>query len=180
MKNSYFVFFILMLIPMGLAYADDGDCWFILCWFTFYDKLTTEEIYVKSAENGRDRAINFVKNEISELKENSQIISEAQKSGMISNADNLIDGVNNRANFLQKLIDEDQYVQNNPDEFLTQSNLVDRAMNYYKLKPDGTACDNDRRWINDRNTCVRKDTANKIFYSWDLEWLRDYPELENK
>ncbi len=65
MKNSYFVFFILMLIPMGLAYADDGDCWFILCWFTFHDKLTTEEIYVKSAENGRDRAINFVNNEIS-------------------------------------------------------------------------------------------------------------------
>jgi len=172
MKNSYFVFFILMLIPMGLAYADDGDCWFILCWFTFHDKLTTEEIYVKSAENGRDRAINFVNNEISELREHSKIMSNAQKVGKISVPPTLINGVNDRADFLQSLLDEQEYVKNNPEEFYTQKTLVQKAMEYYKVKPDGTPCDEDRRWVETRNGCVREQTAHRVFYSWDLEWLR--------
>ncbi len=176
MKNSYFVFFILMLIPMGLAFADDGDCWFILCWFTFHDKLTTEEIYVKSAENGRDRAINSVKNEISELREQSKIMSDAQKTAKISIPPTLINGVNDRADFLQSLLDEQEYVKNNPEEFYTQQTLVQKAMEYYKVKPDGTPCDEDRRWVETRNGCVREKTASRAFYSWDLEWLR-YAEV---
>jgi hypothetical protein len=164
------------MIPMSSAFADNGDCWFLLCWFTSNDKSTPEEIYVTAAQNGRERTINVMKNQISELKENSKTISDAQKSGIISGADKLIDVSNERADFLQKLIDEDNYVRNNPNEFLTQSDLVDRAMNYYKIQPDGTPCDDDRRWVED--TCRPMKRAYKEFYSWDLEWLRDHPQLD--
>jgi len=180
MKNRYLALLFIMIIPIAPAFADSGDCWFIFCWFESNDELTTEEIYIQSAQNGRERAISTVINQISELKENNKMILDAQELGMISGADRLIDASNDRANFLQKLIDEDNYIKNNPDEFLTQNDLVDRAMNYYKLKPDGTPCDDDRRWIEDKNNCMRQERASKIFFSWDLEWLRDHPELDTR
>ncbi len=70
------------------------------------------------------------------------------------------------------------YNQKYQDTMLSKSDLVDRAMNYYKLKSDGTPCDDDRRWVEDRNACIREERARKIFYSWNLEWLSDHPEYD--
>jgi len=174
MMIQYSATLIVLLIPMSAAFADNGDCWFILCWFTSNDKQTTEEIYVQAAQNGRDRGISAIKNEISSLKENSKIISNAQKSGTISGADRLVSGMNDRADFLQGLIDEDKDVRNNPEKYYTQQDLVKKAMEFYKFKPDGTACDEDRRWVEKNNACSRQETAGSQYYYYDLEWLRYY------
>jgi len=178
MMLGYISILIVLLVPMSAAFADNGDCWFVLCWFASNDKSTPEEIYVQSAQNGRERGISLIKNEISSLKENSKTISDAQKSGMVSGADKLLYGMNNRADFLQGLIDKNEYVRNNPEEFLTKQDLVKKAMEFYKLKPDGTACDDDRRWIEKNNACIRQETAEKKYYYYDLEWLRYHPELD--
>ena len=168
MKKSYFVLIMVMLIPMASAFADNGDCWFILCWFTSNDKSTNEEIYVQAAQNGRERGFTTIHNQITKLNDNSKLILDAQELGIISGADRLIEASNERADYLQGLIDQAEYVKNNPNEFLTQSDLVDRAMNYYKLKPDGTPCDDDRRWVEDREACTPMKRAYKIFHTWDL------------
>jgi len=165
---------IVLLVPISAAFADNGDCWFILCWFASNDKSTSEEIYVQAAQNGRDRGISAVKNEISNLKDQHKTISNAQKSGTISSADRLLYGMDDRADFLQGLIDEDEYVRNNPEKYYTQQDLVKKAMEFYKFKPDGTACDDDRRWVEKNNVCIRQERAATQYYSYDLEWLRYY------
>ena len=63
---------------------------------------------------------------------------------------------------------------NNPEKYYTKQSLVKKAMEFYKLKPDGSACDDDRRWIEKNNACIREERAEKQYYYYDLEWLRYY------
>lgn len=174
MMLRYLFILIVLLIPMSAAFADSDNCWFILCWFALNDELTTEEIYVQAAQNSRERGISAIKNEISELREDSKTISNAQESGMISGADKLIYGMNDRAEFLQLLIDEQEDVKNNPEKYYTKQDLVSKAMKFYKFKPDGTACDDDRRWVEKNNACIRQERAGSQYFYYDLEWLRYY------
>ncbi len=172
------LFLIVMLIPMSAAFADSGDCWFIFCWFDFEKKTSNEQNFVKHQQKVKSAFMKQMKDEISSLQKAKKTISGGVDSKIIPEMNSLNDGIDNRIDLLQEILDTEEDMKNNPSKYLTKRDLVDRAMNYYKLKPDGTACDDDRRWVDDRNACVRMKTAHKVFNSWDLEWLRDHPELD--
>ncbi len=179
MTMKYFLLFlIVMMIPMSSAFADNDDCWFIFCWFDFGEKASNEQNYVKHHTKVKTAFMNQMQEEISSLKESKKIILEAEESELIPEMTTIHNGIDNRINLLQDILDTEEDVQNNPGKYLTQSTLVKRAMNYYKIQPNGTPCDDDRRWVED--TCRPMKRANKIFYSWDLEWLRDHPEFDNR
>ena len=208
MRKSYFVFILVMLIPMSSAFADNEDyCWFIFCLFDVTDKssekintnshkanrngfksndndkineLTIEEKYVKQQQKIKAKFIDQMKDEIAELKNSKKIITHGEENNIIPEMNTLHNGIDNRIDLLEGILETEEDMKNNPSKYLTQQNLVNRAMNYYTISPDGIPCDDDRRWVDDRNACIREDRANKIFYSWDLEWLRDYPEFDKK
>jgi len=187
------LFLIIMLIPMSVAFADSKDCWFIFCWFDFSEKTSNEENLAKHQQKVKSAVMNQMRDEISSLRQAKNTISDGLDSKIDSERNSLNDrldskidskmnslndGIDNRIDLLEEILDTEEDMKNNPDKYLTNRDLVDRAMNYYKLKPDGTACDEDRRWVDDRNACVRMKTAYKVFNSWDLEWLQDHPELD--
>jgi len=160
------------------AFADSGDCWFIFCLFEKFfepkiEKTDTslEEFYAQEAEKGKQLGIKKVNKKISEYKESINEISEIEKQ-TDTDLSYLKNAIQQETDFYQSLIDEQKDLQNNPAKYYTQSDLVKLASEFYKVKPDGTPCDDDRRWVEDRNTCVRQATAEKAYFYHDLEWLR--------
>jgi len=186
---------------MNFAFADSGDCWFIFCifqsWFspkestpdkineqTGRDRNTgrdaseiqtasPEEQYVIMAEKGRERGVQAVKDKIDDFKESRRDLIKYQKELGIKDP-YLINKAEDQINFYQNLVDEYEDQKNNPEKYYTQETLVKKALEYYKIKPNGTSCDEDRRWLEDRNACVRTERAASEFSKWDLEWLRYY------
>jgi len=179
LKSIIFILFAISLIGgIASAFADSGDCWFIFCLFEKWyepkvEKTDTslEEFYAQEAEKGKQLGIKKVKEKISDYKESKNKISQIEKR---SNLDlsYLKDKTQQEIDFYQSLIDEEKDVRENPAKYYNQHDLVKLALEFYKVKPDGTPCDDDRRWVEDRNNCVRMKTAEKVYYLYDLEWLR--------
>ncbi len=163
---------------MSAAFAENGECWFIICWFDFDDKSTNEQKYVKHQQKVKSVFMNQLEKEISSLKEAKKTISDAEKSDIIPQMSSVKEGLDERIDLYQEILDTEWDMKNNPGKYLSKQKLVERAMNYYKVKPNGEPCDDDRRWVED--TCIPMKRAHKLFHSWDLEWLRDHPELDTR
>jgi hypothetical protein len=160
------------------AFADSGNCWFIFCFFEKFiepkeEKLDTtlEEFYTQEAKKGKQLGIKKVNKKISDFKESYNKISEIEKQ-TDTDLSYLKSTIQQETDFYQSLIDGEKDLQNNPAKYYSQSDLVKLASEFYKNKPDGTPCDDDRRWVEDRNNCVRQATAEKAYFYHDLEWLR--------
>lgn len=186
MKSIIFALFALFLFgAVGPAFADSGDCWFIFCLFEKYtepkiekyepikekSELTLEEFYAQEGNKGRQLGFKKVNEKISDYTESHHKLSEIEKQ---TDADlsYLKNTIQQETDFYQSLIDEQKDIQKNPAKYYTQNDLVKLALEFYKNKPDGTPCDDDRRWVEDRNNCIRISTAEKKYYTYDLEWLR--------
>lgn len=165
------------------AFADNGDCWFIFCMFEKWfepkqekPELTVEELYIEQAEKGKQKLLGKVEEKIAELKEYKKTVSgiEKQTDAKIPQIQNAID---QELELLEGVLFVEEDQKKNPAKYFNKENLVNIAMEYYKVKPDGTSCDDDRRWVETRGICIREDTARKLFYTWDLEWIRDHPEI---
>ena len=179
MKSIIFALFALSLFgAIGPAFADSGDCWFIFCLFEKFiepkkekSETTLEEFYVQEGNKGRQLGIKKVNEKISDYKESYNKISEIEKQ-TDTDLSYLKSTIQQETDFYQSLIDEQKDIQENPAKYYTQSDLVKLASEFYKNKPDGTPCDDDRRWVEDRNNCVRQATAERAYFMYDLEWLR--------
>jgi len=179
LKTIIFALFALSLLGAAVpAFADSGDCWFIFCLFEKWNEpkiektdTSLEEFYVKEVKKGKQLGIKKVNEKISDYKESYNKISEIEKK---SNLDlsYLKSTTQKEIDFYQSLIDEEKDVRENPAKYYNQHDLVKLASEFYKNKPDGTPCDDDRRWVEDRNNCIRQATAEKAYYYYDLEWLR--------
>lgn len=179
MKAIIFALIALSLLGATVpAFADSGDCWFIFCLFEKYtqpkiEKTDTslEEFYTQEAEKGKQLGIKKVNEKISDFKKSYNKISEIEKQ-TDTDLSYLKSTTQQEIDFYQSLIDEQKDIQENPAKYYNKHDLVKLALEFYKNKPDGTPCDDDRRWVEDRNNCIRQATAEKVFYYYDLEWLR--------
>ena len=179
MKTIIFALIALSLFGgISPAFADSGDCWFIFCFFEKFIEpkiektgVTLEEFYVQEGNKGKQLGIKKVQEKISDYKESKNKISQIEKKSSLD-LSYLKDKTQQEIDFYQSLIDGEKDLQNNPAKYYTQSDLVKLASEFYKNKPDGTPCDDDRRWVEDRNNCIRQATAEKAYFYHDLEWLR--------
>lgn len=160
------------------AFAESGDCWFIFCLFEKWSEpkkekseITLEEFYTQEVEKGKQSGIDKVKEKILDFEKSKNKISQIEKQ-TDSDLSYIKDKTQQEIDFYQSLIDEEKDIRENPAKYYNQHDLVKLALEFYKNKPDGTACDDDRRWVEDRNNCVRLATAEKVYYLYDLEWLR--------
>jgi len=135
-----------------------------------------EKWYVQQAEKGKQKGIDQIKERIIELKSYKSGNSDIEKQYGIQSPQ-IQNAVNQELELLENLIHGEEDQRKNPAKYFTQTDLVNIAMEYYKVKPDGTLCDEDRRWVEDREACIREDTARKKFYSLDLNWIKDHPEI---
>ncbi len=168
-----------MMIPISAAFADNDNCWSIFCWFDFSQKTSNDQNYSKHQQKVKVVFMDKIQEEISSLKKTKKTISQGENLDIIPELNSLNNKIDNRINALQGIIDSEEEVKKNPGKYLRQSDLVNRALNYYKNQPDGTPCDEDERWVDDKGYCRSIKRATKAFYTWDLEWLRDHPELDN-
>ena len=135
-----------------------------------------EEVKQKKQKKA-DRFIASVQKDIDSLEKRKNELLRSELLGVVPEIEETIYKIENRINYLQQAgIDSEKAWKKNPENFLSQNDLVDRAMTFYQLRPDGTACDEDKRWVEDRNNCIQR--AEKEYFTWDLEWLREYPELD--
>jgi hypothetical protein len=140
--------------------------------------MTPEEIYVKQAEKTKEIMIEKLKTEISSFKESQKKLEIVERTTGTS-MDSLQEGLQKEIDLWESIVYTEKDMRENPAKYYTKQSLVKLAMEFYKVKPDGSLCDEDRRWIEDRKACIPSERANKIFYSHDLEWLR-YHEFDTR
>lgn len=171
----YSLVLILLLIPMSAAFAENGDCWFIFClfekWTAPKQEMTVEELYVEQAEKGKQAGIKKINEKLSDLKEYEKTVSDMERQTGVEITD-IHKAVNQDIELYEGILYAEEDRQKNPAKYYTKQDLVNLAMEFYKNKPDGTSCDEDRRWVEKSNACVRQETAHKTYYYYDLEWLR--------
>lgn len=158
------------------VFAEDGDCWFIFCIFEkifepkpkepkLEEAQTIEEAYVAEAKKGKQKMIEKLKDEVSMLKDAKKTTENPY----------LQDAIQQDIDLYEEILYTEKDIHENPEKYYTQKDLINIAVQYYKVKPDGTLCDDDRVWIDERSICMREGSAiKKHIQYYDLEWLRYY------
>lgn len=173
---------LLSLVLVGLfstpAFAENGDCWFIFCIFekAFEPKqkrdMTVEELYVQEADKGKEKMKKKLNKEISSLKEYQKELKsiERQTGGSVSP---LYNAVQQDIDLYEEILYTEKDMRENPQKYYTDRDLINLAIEYFKVKPDGSRCDDDRVWIEAESNCVPEGSAVKRHLQYyDLEWLR--------
>ena len=117
--------------------------------------------------------IKTVKNKISDFENTDKKIRQIEKETGWDLTE-WRTAIHGESQFYEELIHTHEDSKKNPEKYYTQQDLVKKALDFYKKRPDGTFCDDDRRWVEERQNCIPLQRATKIYYNYDLEWLRYY------